>query len=136
MIDSDDLTPDYQLEATEGLTEEDKQGRVVNGKIVPGKRKFVEIDRETVIKLAKLHCTMADIGRWFNVDDQIIKVRFGEDIKLAQSETKAKLRRTMLQKALSGDTTMLIWLSKNMLGFGDNGPIDSDDKKPLPFKDD
>ena len=138
---SDDLTPDYQLEDQEATTTTDTpeiQGNVqVEGQEVKKSRKpRKEIDRDVVIKLARLHCSQQDIARWFDVDKNTIAKRFGEDIELAKCETRAKLRRKMLEEAMNGNTTMLIWLSKNMLGFSDNGPIDSDDKKPLPWKDD
>jgi hypothetical protein len=138
---SDDLTPDYQLEDQEATTTTDTpeiQGNVqVEGQEVKKSRKpRKEIDRDVVIKLARLHCSQQDIARWFDVDKNTIAKRFGEDIELAKCETRAKLRRKMLEEAMNGNTTMLIWLSKNMLGFSDNGPIDSDDKRPLPWKDD
>ena len=37
---------------------------------------------------------------------------------MAQGE-RLGIKRKMIQKALAGDNTMLIWLSKNMLGFSD-----------------
>lgn len=33
--------------------------------------------------------------------------------------TRMGIKRKMIEKALSGDNTMLIWLSKNMLGMAD-----------------
>lgn len=140
MIDSDDLTPDYHTEDEEAVTTttagEAQANVAVEGTEVKKARKpRREIDRETVIKLARLHCSQQDIARWFDVDKNTIAKRFGADIELAKSETRARLRRKMLEEAMNGNTTMLIWLSKNMLGFSDLGPIDNDDKKPLPWTD-
>lgn len=137
---SDDLTPDYQLEDEEAVTTTDTgetpANVAVEGTEVKKARKpRREIDRETVIKLARLHCNTSEIARWFGVDQNTINNRFKEDIDLARTETKAKLRRKMMEEAMNGNTTMLIWLSKNMLGFSDNGPLDNEDKKPLPWTD-
>ena len=43
-----------------------------------------------------------------------------EELK-AQKEVRIKiaLKRKMIEKALQGDNTMLIWLSKQMLGYTD-----------------
>jgi len=140
MNNSDDLTPDYQLEDEEAVTTTDTPeitGNVqVEGEEVKKSRKpRKEIDREVVIKLARLHCNQQDIARWFGVDKNTIAKRFGTEIELARQETKAKLRRKMLEEAMNGNTTMLIWLSKNMLGFSDNGPVENDDAAPLPWTD-
>jgi hypothetical protein len=138
MLEKDDLTPDYQFEEEK---EAEAQGELtlnqepVADVEVKKPRLRKEIDREQVIKLARLHCNVSEIARWFNVDQNTINKRFKEDIELARGETKAKLRRKMLEEAMNGNTTMLIWLSKNMLGFSDNGPVENDDKKPLPWTD-
>jgi hypothetical protein len=136
MLEQDDLTPDYQLEPEEAEAQAELDiapAADVEAKKQRKPRK--EIDREVVIKLARLHCNVSEIARWFGVDQNTINLRFKDDIELARGETKAKLRRKMLEEAMNGNTTMLIWLSKNMLGFSDNGPIESDDKKPLPWTD-
>lgn len=138
MTNSDDLTPDYQLEDEEATTStpETPVPAQVEGEVAKKSRKpRKEIDRDVVIKLARLHCNQQDIARWFDVDKNTIAKRFGREMELARQETKAKLRRKMLEEAMNGNTTMLIWLSKNMLGFSDNGPIENDDAAPLPWTD-
>lgn len=136
MLEKDDLTPDYQLEPEEAEAQAELDIPPVADVEVKKQRKpRKEIDREVVIKLARLHCNVSEIARWFGVDQNTINLRFKDDIELARGETKAKLRRKMLEEAMNGNTTMLIWLSKNMLGFSDNGPVESDDKKPLPWTD-
>lgn len=141
MLEKDDLTPDYHLVNEHEIAAQEaiktRNERIARGE-GPGKEefKFVEVDRDTVIKLARLHCSYADIGRWFGVHEHTIMKRFREDIETAKTETRARLRNKMLEKAMNGDTTMLIWVSKNWLGFSDNGPVDNDDKKPLPWKED
>jgi len=46
-----------------------------------------------------------------------------------------RLRRKQMEVALEGNPTMLIFLGKAMLGQSDN-PLNSDDKKILPWSDD
>ena len=139
MIDSDDLTPDYQTEVGEAETTE--QGLLAiaepgtESEIPKARKPKRLIDREVVIKLARLHCNTTEIARWFGVDANTINNKFRTDIELARGETRAKLRRKMLEEAMNGNTTMLIWLSKNMCGMSDNGPVDNEDKKPLPWTD-
>jgi hypothetical protein len=135
MLDHDDLTPPY-------FVEEPQVDLPVDAVTVPAEpttgkagRPPKPVDREVVIKLARLHITQEDIARWFGVTRNVISERFGEDIKLAQAETRARLRRKMLEQALAGNTTMLIWLGKNMCMMSDNGPMDHDDNKPLPWSD-
>ena len=145
MLEQDDLTPVAFIQDPEESADPDQDCSVLtdsedtqttDDRPRRGGRPPKPIDRETVIKLARLHITQEDIARWFGVNHNVIKERFGEDIHLAQAETRARLRRKMLEQALAGNSTMLIWLGKNMCNMSDNGPIDSDDNKPLPWTDD
>ena len=134
MLEEQDLVPDYGIEEPDAVEDVATVSAEPPAKRPRKPRK--EIDREQVIKLARLHCNVSEISRWFGVDQNTINLRFKDEIELARSETKARLRNKMLHEALiNGNTTMLIWLSKNMLGFSDNGPIETDDKKPLPWTD-
>jgi len=145
MLEADDLTPDFGLkevdqEAVTQPTEPPAPGGdqpVKEGK-AKGRagRPLKENDIETVIKLARLHVTTNDIARWFGVDKNTISARFGNEIEQARAETRARLRRKMLQEAMeTGNVTMLIWLSKNMCQMSDNGPTDEDSLRPLPWQD-
>jgi hypothetical protein len=142
MLEKDDLTPDYRVvNETQRRAEEAIQRRneaAARGEPVGNDQdhKWIDIDRNIVIKLARLHVTGADIARWFGVREETIFSRFREDMELARAETRMRLRDKILHKALNGDTTMLIWASKNLLGFSDSGPVNDDDRKPLPWTDD
>lgn len=135
MLDQDDLTPPYFVEEPVPETPADaveSPAEQTTGRLG---RPPKPVDREVVIKLARLHISQEDIARWFGVTRNVIAERFGEDIRLAQAETRARLRRKMLEQALAGNSTMLIWLGKNMCMMSDNGPMDHDDNKPLPWSD-
>lgn len=91
------------------------------------------IDQLTVIKLARLHCTITEIAEWFNVAESTIRRRFGTLIKQCQAETRARLRQEQLKLALSGNATMLIFLGKVMLHQREDAPADIE--KVLPWTD-
>ena len=99
----------------------------------PGGRKRAPIDQLTVVKLARLHCTTAEIAEWFGVNEATIRRRFGDLIKQCQAETRARLRQEQLKQALNGNVTMLIFLGKVMLGQREDALPDAD--KVLPWSD-
>ena len=102
-------------------------------KAAPGGRKRAPIDQTTVIKLARLHCTIAEIAEWFGVNEATIRRRFGDLIKQCQAETRARIRQEQLKQALNGNVTMLIFLGKVMLHQREDGGQDVD--RVLPWTD-
>lgn len=94
-----------------------------------------DIDEAQVIKLAKLGCTSDEIGNIVGLDGSNIRRRYGPLLKAVKSETKSAIRRAQLNKALNGDTAMLIWLGKNWLKQSDSGERLSDDNQVLPWQD-
>lgn len=99
-------------------------GRGDNKKVIPP---------DEVEKLARLWCSYHEIAEWFEIPVETLKYNFRDLIAKGRSETKQALRRAQIKSALSGNTTMLIWLGKNILGQGEN-PIDSE-TQPLPWSD-
>jgi hypothetical protein len=94
-----------------------------------------EIDEVQVIKLAQLGCTSDEIGDIVGLDGSNIRRRYGSLLKAVKSEAKSAIRRAQPQKAMNGDTTMLIWLGKNWLKQSDSGERLSDDNQVLPWQD-
>jgi hypothetical protein len=47
---------------------------------------------------------------------------------------KTQLRHAMFKNALGGNAALQIFLAKNMLGMSDT-PMNSDDRRPLPWSD-
>jgi hypothetical protein len=82
-----------------------------------------EIDTETVYKLARLGCTNEEIGDWFGVSDETIRVRFLDDLKIARADQKISLRRRQWLLA-QRSVPMAIHLGREYLGQG--GGIDAD----------
>jgi hypothetical protein len=82
-------------------------------------RPKIEIDAETVKKLAALNCSMEEIGHIVGCSVDTLERRFAEAIKEGRSHGKVSLKRKMYDTAIAGNVTMMIWLSKNLLGYTD-----------------
>lgn len=93
------------------------------------------IDPQDVEKLAALGCTDRDIANWFGIDENTLRYNFSDNLIKGREELKISLRRSMLRTAHSGNAAVLIFLAKNILGMTDQ-PLNTDDKKPLPWTDD
>jgi len=115
-------------------SKKDKKGTVTKEGIVVGRDKKVVIPEE-VEKLAKLWCTDKEIAEWFGIDANTLKYNFSDIITKGRIETKQALRRAQLKNALSGNTTMLIFLGKAILGQSDQ-PVPEDNENILPWNDD
>jgi hypothetical protein len=83
---------------------------------------WVEFD-----KLCAIQCTIREIATWFNCHPDSINaacqrehgVSFPEYFEEKRGIGKVALRRKMYDVAMSGDKTMLIWLSKQWLGMSE-----------------
>lgn len=86
-----------------------------------------EIDFDQFEKLCALHCTLFEIAGWFGVSEDTIERRVSEEYgqrfadvyKQKRASGRISIRRKMMEVAMSGSVPMLIFLSKNLLGFGD-----------------
>lgn len=77
------------------------------------------IDEANLLKLARMHCTNWEIAAFFDADVKTIERRFHPLLEKGRQEGKISLKRVMWTKALEGNTTMMVWLSKNCLGYTD-----------------
>lgn len=86
-----------------------------------------EIDWEAFDKLALIQCTMREVAAWFDVSEDTIDrrvhethgVTFAEYMAQRSCKGKISLRRKQYQAAMSGNTSLLIWLGKQWLGQSD-----------------
>jgi len=76
----------------------------------------IELDLELVEKLAGIGCTMIEIAAVCKCSVDTLERRCADVIIKGRESAKASLRRMQWKKAEKGNTTMLIWLGKNMLG--------------------
>lgn len=87
-----------------------------------------QVDTELVRDYASIGCTIEEIAILCRVSEQTLYNR--EDIlnaiKDGRENLKQSLRRMQLESARKGNTTMLIWLGKQLLNQRDR--LDSDIK--------
>lgn len=77
------------------------------------------INPDDVESLAGINCTVAEIAAYFDVDKRTIERRFMPQIIKGRENGRSSLRRLMYAKAKEGNVVMMIWLSKQMLGYSD-----------------
>lgn len=87
------------------------------------------INTEALAKLAKMQCTQREMAEFFGFDEDGFAKRLDNEPKLKQiiarnmAAGKISLRRKQMQKAMDGDTTMLIHLGKQMLDQTDKKEV-------------
>jgi hypothetical protein len=82
-------------------------------------RPQLEIDEDTVEKLAAIHCTMQEIASVVGCSVDTLERRFADTIKVGKDKGKTSLRRYQWKAAEKGNVSMLIWLGKQLLGQKD-----------------
>ncbi len=97
-------------------------------------KKYKTIDRELVYRLACIQCSDQEIAEVVGTTVQTLRKRFGKILDKGKQEGRKSLRRAMYEKALNGDSRLLIFLSKQYLGMRDT-PEDGESKAPLPWED-
>lgn len=93
----------------------------------PTGRPRIELDKEDFEKLCAIHATLEEMTGWFNCSEDTIErwvkrtynAPFADIVRQKAGNGKISLRRAMWQKALAGNVTLMIWLSKNHLGMTD-----------------
>jgi hypothetical protein len=87
-------------------------------------RKPVEIDLIELEKLSSLHCTNEELADWFGVSTRTIETRrkrpeFAEAMQRGRSKGRISVRRAQMKMLDSGNSTMGVWLGKQLLGQRD-----------------
>jgi hypothetical protein len=127
IIDSGAVTlkpPKKEKQLVEGTIEGYPIGR--DKKIVPP---------DEVQKLAALGCSNRDIANFFGIEESNVSRHFAAFITKGREEVKIALRRAMLDNACRNhNAAVQIFLAKNLLGMSDV-PVNTEDKKPLPWND-
>lgn len=101
-------------------------------------RPLKPVDENLLRKLAAIHCNQDEMASVLGVSVDTLHRRFADQIKEARDEGKMSLRRKMWEMALNGNVTLLVWLSKNELGYTDKVEQKQDIKaeiRPLTQKD-
>jgi len=82
-------------------------------------RPLLEIDEKQVKTLASINCTMIEIAAVVGCSVDTLENRFSDVIKEGRAQGRSSLRRHMWEAVQKGNITMMIWLSKNLLGYGE-----------------
>ena len=90
-----------------------------------------KINAKVVETLASIQCTNEEIAQVCECSSDTLTRRFAESIKKGKNVGKSSLRRLQWEKAKAGNTTMQIWLGKQVLGQRDR--IENIEGQPLPF---
>ena len=96
-------------------------------------RPKIEINWTTVNNMCAIHCTGEEIASVIGVSYDTIerrvksefKMSFADYIKKNSANGKMSLRRKQYETAMSGNTTMLVWLGKQYLGQTDKQVVDN-----------
>ena len=93
------------------------------------------INPKRVEELATTFASYKELAEFFGVREQTFRDNFRENVTKGRANTKMSLRQWQLAAAKSGNTSMLIWLGKNILGQSDN-PMSKEENAALPWNND
>lgn len=88
----------------------------------------VKVTRRQVQFFGERGVTWTEIEKFYGVDRLTLMRYYRADYEKGAAQTNIALRNKMVEVALSGNVTALIWLGKNRLGMSDNGPTTTDDE--------
>jgi uncharacterized protein YfbU (UPF0304 family) len=94
-----------------------------------------KINMDKLKSAAKYQASDKDLASQFNLSLDQLKNNYGKIIDKARAQGKEALRIMQFEKAMQGDTKMLIWLGKQYLSQSDN-PQFTAENIILPFNDD
>jgi len=91
------------------------------------------IDYEAAEKLAYLHCTQEEMASFLGVSTDTLRRDpvFCDIYKKGMDNGRTSLRRLQWKQAEEGNTTMLIWLGKQILGQRDKQELTGADGESL-----
>lgn len=80
------------------------------------------LDEALLKKMAAEDCTVAEIAATLGCHRDTIYARYSDVLREGREEGNSSLKRKMFELAMSGNVQMLIWLSKQRLGYKDKQP--------------
>lgn len=82
----------------------------------------VKVTRRQMQFFGERGVTWVDIEKFYGVSRTTLMRYYQQDYEKGMATTNVALRNKMVEMALAGNPTMLIWLSKNRLQMSDSGP--------------
>tara|TARA_R100001510_G_C7616584_1_gene178569 strand:+ start:428 stop:895 length:468 start_codon:yes stop_codon:yes gene_type:complete len=127
--------PDAERDAYKEQPQRRYVDKIVRGiQIGRGENKQV-IELEQVRRLAMLHCSYADMAKFFGVKENTFINNFRYEVERAREVTKHRLMEAMLENAIQKHNPAIqIFLAKNWLGLV-NDPVAQEGVTPLPWLD-
>lgn len=98
--------------------------------VIPVGRPVIEIDEVQLEKLASFGCTYEEMASFFECSRDTLERRYAAIVDKARATGKIRLRKLQLQAAEKGNTAILIWLGKQMLGQRDKVEHSVDENAP------
>jgi AraC-like DNA-binding protein len=80
----------------------------------------MKIDSDMVYNLAAISCSLEEMASVLKCSPAMLHRRFHNVIKSGRAYGRQSLKRKMFELAMAGNTSMLIFLAKNMLNYSDN----------------
>tara|TARA_Y100001937_G_C6894818_1_gene230662 strand:- start:239 stop:553 length:315 start_codon:yes stop_codon:yes gene_type:complete len=87
--------------------------------------KKYDLDTDQVEKLAGFGCTNTEIASFFGCDESLIRKSYSEFLTKGREKGKIRLRQLQWRQAERGNTSMLIWLGKQVLNQTDKQELDT-----------
>ena len=97
------------------------------------KRKYTVLETtDAIYKLARQQNTDQSIASLLKMDESTLQRNFAVLLKQGRQDGQSNLRSVMFEKAMSGNVTLMIWLSKQYLKFTDRPVYDEIDLRKIP----
>lgn len=94
-------------------------------------RPEIEIDGKLVEKLAGIGAKNTEIADFVGCSVDTLDRRFAEEIRKGRANLKMSVRRWQLKYAEQGNSALLIWLGKQMLGQTDTVTVSGDSEMKI-----
>ena len=111
-----------------------KEGTIWGLEVGRGDNRHI-VPPDQVYELASIGCTDREIAYFFGINEETLRYNFKEQLEKGREFIKTKLRRNLMRAADNLQPAVLIFLSKNILGYTDQ-PREVDDNRILPWNDD
>jgi hypothetical protein len=114
------------------IEEKDANGNILSvkeGLVIGTNENKRVISPQDVETLARSWASYKELAEYFGVKETTFRDHFRENVEKARALTKIALRKKQIDVAMSGNTSMLIWLGKNILDQRDQPLPDAEEIK-------
>lgn len=110
------------------------EGTILGLEVGRGENKQI-VPPDQVQELASIGCTDREIAVFFGIKEDTLRRNFADYLTKGREYIKTRLRMNMFKAADNLSPAILIFLSKNILGYSDQ-PLNTEANAPLPWTDD